>query len=266
MVASGRYREWALAGAMGKIFACVWRSERGQDASPPLVLPDGQADLIRIDGVWRIAGPDAVAHQETVRTTDAIIGFRFRPGRAAAWLDQPMDALVNQRPALADIAPGRERQLRALALDAGLATIVATFQQLQLAAGQRESLCDPAMVAAYGLVREAASDVPVVPRLVRELGISERTMRRRFAMAYGYGPKTMVRVLRLQRFLTLLRSRPAEPLAALAFAAGYADQAHLTRECRALTGQTPRALASQYRGGGPITGVIALDEASAGSA
>jgi AraC-like DNA-binding protein len=31
-------------------------------------------------------------------------------------------------------------------------------------------------------------------------------------------------------------------LAALAFAAGYADQAHLTRECRRLAGRTPAEL------------------------
>ena len=41
-----------------------------------------------------------------------------------------------------------------------------------------------------------------------------------------------------------LMSRPAPPhsLASLAQAAGYADQAHLTREMRALTGQLPTTL------------------------
>jgi AraC-like DNA-binding protein len=32
------------------------------------------------------------------------------------------------------------------------------------------------------------------------------------------------------------------PLAGLAAEAGYADQAHLSRECRAITGATPTAL------------------------
>jgi AraC-like DNA-binding protein len=36
-----------------------------------------------------------------------------------------------------------------------------------------------------------------------------------------------------------------DDLAALAAQAGYADQAHLTRECRALAGLTPAALARQ---------------------
>jgi len=38
---------------------------------------------------------------------------------------------------------------------------------------------------------------------------------------------------------------PARDLATMAAQAGYADQAHLTRECRALAGLTPAALARQ---------------------
>jgi AraC-like DNA-binding protein len=45
-------------------------------------------------------------------------------------------------------------------------------------------------------------------------------------------------VLRLQRF----RALEHLDLAAAAAEAGYADQAHLTRDCRDLTGLTPRAL------------------------
>jgi AraC-like DNA-binding protein len=60
-------------------------------------------------------------------------------------------------------------------------------------------------------------------------------------------------VLRFRRFVSRIdasvqmpRGRPGtQDLAALAAQAGYADQAHLTRECRALAGLTPAALASQ---------------------
>ena len=74
-------------------------------------------------------------------------------------------------------------------------------------------------------------------------GLSERQARRRFQEHVGYGPKTLQRILRMQRVLWLL-SRPSPPrsLASLAQAAGYADQAHLTREMRELTGKLPTAL------------------------
>lgn len=71
------------------------------------------------------------------------------------------------------------------------------------------------------------------------LAVSERRLRRRFVQAVGYGPATYLRVSRFQRAVALAPHVPG--LAALAAAAGYADQAHLSRECRALTGLTPRA-------------------------
>ena len=54
--------------------------------------------------------------------------------------------------------------------------------------------------------------------------------------------KTLQRILRLQRFLALGRADPSARLARLAADAGYADQAHLGRDCRALAGATPAEL------------------------
>jgi transcriptional regulator GlxA family with amidase domain len=105
-----------------------------------------------------------------------------------------------------------------------------------------------------GLVRaaalRAAAPRTAVERLAFDLGLGERQLRRRFDGAVGYGPKTLQRVLRFQRFLVLARAAgPAPDLADLAFAAGYADQAHLTRECRRLSGLTPAAMLAA--GAGP---------------
>lgn len=58
----------------------------------------------------------------------------------------------------------------------------------------------------------------------------------------GYGPKTFERIARFQRFRRLARAGgPGAGLAALAAACGYADQAHLARECRRLAGRPPSA-------------------------
>ena len=57
----------------------------------------------------------------------------------------------------------------------------------------------------------------------------------------GYGPKTLDRVLRFQRFL---RRAGEGDLARTAAELGYADQAHLTRECVRLSGVTPARLAA----------------------
>ncbi len=56
----------------------------------------------------------------------------------------------------------------------------------------------------------------------------------------GYGPKLLERVLRFRRAERL--ALHGASLAAVAVGAGYADQAHLVRECRLLAGSTPSQL------------------------
>jgi AraC-like DNA-binding protein len=83
--------------------------------------------------------------------------------------------------------------------------------------------------------------------ILERLDVSPRTLRRRCQDAFGYGPKTLDRILRFQRFLNLARQAETPRLADLGFEAGYADQAHLTREVRRLSGFSPAAILSQYR-------------------
>ncbi|MDV9193596.1 helix-turn-helix domain-containing protein, partial [Streptomyces sp. SR27] len=68
------------------------------------------------------------------------------------------------------------------------------------------------------------------------VGLGARQLHRRSLDAFGYGPKTLARVLRLQRALALVRD--GVPYAEAALRAGCADQAHLARETRALAGTT----------------------------
>jgi transcriptional regulator GlxA family with amidase domain len=87
-----------------------------------------------------------------------------------------------------------------------------------------------------------------VAAISRRLAVSERHLRRRFLTAVGYGPKTLDRVLRLQRFLALAPRAAAGPggLAGLAAEVGYADQPHLSRDCARLAGVSPRTLAAEW--------------------
>jgi AraC-like DNA-binding protein len=78
--------------------------------------------------------------------------------------------------------------------------------------------------------------------------VSERSLLRHTRAAFGYGPKFLQRVLRFQNFLGLLRQAEGPYLASLALDAGYADQAHLSRESVELSGFTPTALLRQFAG------------------
>jgi transcriptional regulator GlxA family with amidase domain len=87
-----------------------------------------------------------------------------------------------------------------------------------------------------------------VSELAAATGLSERQLERRCLAAFGYGPATLRRILRLQRVLGLARHSSApRSLARLAAHAGYADQQHLARDCRHIARTTPNALLGQNR-------------------
>ncbi|GAB3463805.1 helix-turn-helix domain-containing protein [Actinophytocola sediminis] len=72
--------------------------------------------------------------------------------------------------------------------------------------------------------------------LADELGWTRQHLATRFRQHIGLTPKTVARMARLHLAMSLLASRP---LADVALACGYADQAHLNRDFRLLTGTTP---------------------------
>jgi AraC-like DNA-binding protein len=86
----------------------------------------------------------------------------------------------------------------------------------------------------------------VIAWLSGELAMSEQTLRRQCEEAFGYGPKTLDRILRFQRFLKLVRGSRNAAAASLALEAGYADQAHLVRESRRLVATTPGEIAGLF--------------------
>lgn len=247
--AVGRYRERPVSGPLGEHFTCCWIHKMPRTGSATIVVvPDGHIDLIWADGALRVAGPDQVFQVETLEPGTTIVGYRFQPGRAASWLGLPMSEIVDSRPRLAEIW-GREAEhvTDQLGMAEGISN---RFVILEAALAKRAAtvpLSDTRMQAVHALLATAAGrDEPIVPWLMAELGMSERTLRRHCHEFIGYGPKTLDRNLRFQRFLQLLRICRNCSIAQLAIAAGYADQAHLSRECRRLAGSTPSQIASMF--------------------
>lgn len=165
-------------------------------------------------------------------------GVRLARGAVPAVLGLPALALLDRRVHLHELwgaAAGtlveRLRVSRGPRLQAAL---------LQDAVRGRQ--CRPVDAVGSHVARRLAAEQVPVRVLAREVGLSERQLHRRCQTALGYAPSQLARLLRLHRFLALARARPSEvTLAELAAAAGYADQAHLGRDSRALTGRPPSA-------------------------
>ena len=208
------------------LVACVWTRDPSDHPRTHRILPDACVDIVSVDGRLIVAGPATQAHLAT--TAGPTFGVRFRIGAAGAALGLPAAELLDVSVPLEDVWSAAEARR--------IAERAANARQLAAAIVPRGDRPDP-------LVRAAATGTPRAA-----LGIGDRQLRRRFADAVGYGPKTLERILRFQRFLTLAESGDAD-LARLALEAGYADQAHLTRECTRLAGLPPAALLAE--GAGP---------------
>jgi AraC-like DNA-binding protein len=220
--------------------ACLW----WRTGAPARVLPDGCVDLVWTGAEVAVAGPATRPILPRVPPGAVKLGVRFRVGAAGAALGLPAGELLDSFATLGVIwAEGDELAERiAEASDPGaqLAVLVhAVARRLAPA-----SAPDPLVRAA---ILDIARPRTRVAELGGRLGISERQLRRRFEGAVGYPPKTLARVLRLQRFLGL--AARGDDLARLAAEAGYADQPHLTRDCARLTGLPAGALVAS--GAGP---------------
>lgn len=78
-------------------------------------------------------------------------------------------------------------------------------------------------------------------------GIPSRTLQRLFAQYAGVSPTWVLRRYRLLDVAEAVRSGERPVWAEVAAGLGYADQAHLVRDFRAATGQTPARYASSQR-------------------
>jgi AraC-like DNA-binding protein len=236
------YREWAPPAALRPAVSCLWTSVL-PDGGQTDVLPDACADVIWRQGTGVfVAGPDTGPAPDTQPAGTVLVGVRFGPGAGGPALGLPLEELRDQRVSLADIRPELAARLPG-DLDPG----EALARLIVVAAGLgRQGPPDPLVSQAARLLAAPGASTAGLPA---ELGVSERQLRRRCLAAVGYGPKTLHRILRFRRFVSEVdeAAKPVD-LALAAADAGYADQAHLTRESVRLGGLPPAALARSRRG------------------
>jgi len=136
---------------------------------------------------------------------------------------------------LADVLGAEEDDDRAAALDAVLAP---------LATEPPDAYLDllgliGAMISDRGLVR--------VDQVAALGGMSVRTLQRLFAGYVGVSPKAALARYRLQDAAAAMDAGEVDDLAGLAVSLGWFDQAHFSRDFRALVGVTPSAYLQRAR-------------------
>jgi AraC-like DNA-binding protein len=167
----------------------------------------------------------------------ALVAVRFEAHGAAPLVDA-IGALTDRWTPLEAL---RSPSLRALpSALAGAADVPAQARLLDDALRAAFAGGTPVDVLVGDAVRaiRASHGAVEIDALARELGVTARTLQRRFAASAGLSPKSLARIVRFQRVFAAWRDDP-QSLSRAALESGYFDQSHLVRDFRDFAGAPP---------------------------
>jgi AraC-like DNA-binding protein len=221
--------------SLARHVVCVSASRTAND--DPL-LPDAAVELVWSGTGLFVRGADTRPQAVGSFPARTFVVLTFRPGAAADVLGLHGAELRDARVGVSELWGRAEMERLESRLAACISPARAATVLEDLVAARVRELPDPAVESVVAALRSREVGVAA---LAHRIGLSERQLLRRCRDALGYGPKTLGRILRFQRFQALAATRAGAGLAELAAHAGYADQPHLTRECVRLSGVTPAA-------------------------
>jgi len=214
------FRRYAPPPEIRSFVESLWtfEAEAGGKALTDYILPDLATEIIcRMDGQAFIRGPRLHLEEITIEPKARYMGARLRPGVALKLFKIAARDACGSRLALKDMG------CPAAASSQGdfTRTLVDLFRRRGLTS-------ETIALRAVDIISRPQGRISI-DAVATALGCSTRHLYREMIADLGMGPKTVARIARLRRAITLLGAG-RETLAAAAVDAGYADQAHMTRE------------------------------------
>lgn len=256
------YAEHPVPESLRRHVECVWiLRDDAPGGGVRAIYADGRCELIahfaqpmclyRLDGHSEVQSALLFAGQQRgpvrlqARGQVHCLGVRLAPAASAlvagAGLAACRDRIPDLRGVDAAFAAGFAEAARAFAV----ADRRDALWQLLLGRSSGATV-DAGIEAAVAALDARQGDLRIAT-LAQASGLAMRSLQTKFLAAVGMTAKEYARVRRLQALLHSLGSDDA-PLAQIAAARGYADQAHATHDARRLTGTTPARLLSALRG------------------
>ena len=240
--------------ALDDRIALIWRLTAPSSDTTQRVSPDGCCEIIlhrgtppleqRGDDEWS-RQPKAFLYGPLTRVLNLsnpdpldFVAIRLHPWAVGClgvspkdWRDRAID--------LEDIHPG---------LTARLLSLFETTKTLDRFAQMARPTLDEVLpvfaampIARTTIERLETGDPITMAELANMQGLTERTLSRRLERAVGLNAKSVMRITRFHRARSAIKAG-ADSLSNVAADCGYADQAHMTRDFRRLSGETPRLI------------------------
>lgn len=211
------------------------RYQVSQDDGPPEAAPEAV-----------IVGPQSYRRTRLLMSGDIhVFTIGFQPGGLHALFDMPMTRLVDQGAIASDVIGAAAHRLRDAILhapnfDARIAAVERWLAPYVEAARHPDDVdrAAIAIVRSGGRLR--------IDMLARRAMLSDRQFTRRFEAQVGLRPKLFARTVRLNAVLDAKSRSPRASWTELVHRAGYADQSHFIRDCRALAGGAPAEFFAEW--------------------
>jgi AraC-like DNA-binding protein len=244
---------------LDRYIECFWYSDRRVPVDhSEHMLPSGQAQLLfalhelpilcRSAGseesiTWSrsiVHGPQSSYYIAGPKPKGGVVGVSFRPGGAGAVLGVPMAELADCHVALDAIWGTRGMDLHHRLLSAIEPGEMFRILDKSLSARIcRPLLIHPAVARTLAPQPADVSSTAGIADIQRASGYSPKHFIAMFHSAVGLTPKRYYRIRRFNWAVRHMAVGRGSGLAAIAAAAGYSDQAHMSREFRELAGVAP---------------------------
>lgn len=170
--------------------------------------------------------------------------FRLRPETLFCWLSIPSYHFTDKSFSLEEILPHKRENttilLEKIKEQKNPETI---FQSLQQLLFNKQRYCEPpALILRLLQISKENSSLLKVSQLARQLGISDRYLRKICQEQLGQSPKQLLRIDRFTRSLQNRLEYREYTWSDIAHLSGFTDHSHLIAEYQQLVGRTPVAM------------------------
>jgi AraC-like DNA-binding protein len=212
---------------------------RGRPPQQQATLPHPNYHLVIEHGKTNVYGVQTGRFERRLDDQDYVFGIKFKPGGFQPFLGAPASTLANRVVSAETVfGPVGLSLAASIAASASVTDMQAVAEAFLLA---HLPPPDTNVTLASALVAAIAGDLSItsVERLLTMAAMDKRALQRLFQKYVGIGPKWVIQRYRLHEAIARVQESPRMDWAALALELGYFDQAHFTRDFRALVGQSP---------------------------
>lgn len=246
-----RYEEFSADPSVRHLVVNFWifsTDDRDPERFEHTIVPDGTSTI----GLSRhspagvpmasFVGPRVTAAKVPVVGGACYCGIRFQPWAGGAALGVRIETLRSRLGPLAMVsAPAAQLMLESLRDATDDAAIVRSLERVARVLAAEAHPVDAIVAKAVAAIVDSDGSARIGD-VAAGVGLGERTLQRRFRAAVGLTPKEFARMRRIRHACLLALQGSDLGLAGVSSDAGFADQAHLTREFGGVFGWSPRLL------------------------